>query len=780
MTESTTLPSVSQIDQGSVELAVTGMTCASCVSHVQKALSSVAGVGKVNVNLATERARITFDAFAPQTTTLIAAVRAAGYDAEAASPAGEDTVARDEARHTQQMQELQRSLLASAVLTLPVFLLEMGSHLFPAVHHFIELKLGQQGSWILQFVLTSAVLLGPGSRFFRLGIPALIRGRPDMNALVALGAGAAWAYSVVATFLPGLLPGNALHVYFEPAAVIVTLILLGRLLEARARGQTSTAVRRLVRMAPKTARLLRGRDFVDVPIGEIAAGDRVLVRPGERIPVDGSVENGSSYVDESMLSGEPVPVAKEPGADVVGGTTNSRGTLTIRATRVGADTVLAQIIRLVEQAQGTRLPIQALVERITAWFVPAVLVLAVLTFAAWYLLGPEPRLTYALVNAVAVLIIACPCAMGLATPMAVMVGAGRAAELGVLFKRGEALQTLKDVAVVAFDKTGTLTLGRPQLTNVIPLSGFQESDLLRLVAAVERHSEHPIGEAIVSAATARGIPLPDVEGFEALPGFGATGTVEGMTVAVGAPRYLQRLGIDPSSLEPQAVQLGHAGKTPVLVGLNGQLAGLLAVADPIRPDSAQAVAALRAEGIVVAMITGDQRETAEAVAHALGISEVAAGILPSGKVAAIEQFRRDHGPVGFVGDGINDAPALAAADVGIAIGTGTDIAIDSADVVLVGGDPRGVLNALMVSRDTMRNIRQNLFWAFAYNVALIPVAAGALYPFNGTLLSPMLAAGAMSLSSVFVIANALRLRRTGTAPRHPVDSVLAPVAASTS
>ncbi|MBN8279000.1 MAG: copper-translocating P-type ATPase [Gammaproteobacteria bacterium] len=780
MTGNLTLPSTRPALPGEVELAVGGMTCASCVSHVHKALVSVPGVTGAEVNLATERARITFSRDTDQITPLIAAVRAAGYEARPVSAAGEDEIARDEARQAQQSRELQRSLIMAAALTLPVFLLEMGSHLFPAVHHLINQTMGQQGSWLLQFLLASAVLAGPGSRFFRLGIPALLRGRPDMNALVALGAGAAWAYSVVATFLPGLLPGNALHVYFEPAAVIVTLILLGRLLEARARGQTSTAVRRLVRMAPKTARLIRAGEFFDVPVGDVVPGDLVLVRPGERIPVDGSVEGGSSYVDESMLSGEPIPVVKAPGAEVVGGTTNTRGSLNIRATRVGTDTVLAQIIRLVEQAQGTRLPIQALVERITAWFVPGVLVLAALTFAAWFVLGPEPRLTYALINAVAVLIIACPCAMGLATPMAVMVGAGRAAELGVLFKRGEALQTLKDVRVVAFDKTGTLTLGRPVLTDVTTFSGFHETDVLRLTAAVERHSEHPIAEAIVAAAGDRGIPVAEVLGFEAHAGFGAQGTVEGRRVAVGAARYLQRVGIDPAALELHAGNVGRAGKSPVFVGVDGELAGLLAVADPIRAASAQAVATLRAEGIVVAMLSGDQQETAEAVARALGITEVAAGVLPSGKVSAIQSLRRQHGPVAFVGDGINDAPALAAADVGIAIGTGTDIAIDSADVVLVSGDPRGVLNALRISRDTIRNIRQNLFWAFAYNVALIPVAAGALYAVNGTLFSPVLAAGAMSLSSVFVIANALRLRKTGVVSTRQKEAVLARFAERTS
>lgn len=741
----------------SLELGIEGMTCASCVSHVEKALKAVPGVAEASVNLATERARVRFSRGAVALADLEAAVRGAGYEPR---PIEQSPVQEDRERDTREreLNALRRSLLVAAVLTVPVFVLEMGSHLVPAIHDFVMGTIGMQTSWWLQFALTSLVLFGPGLRFFRKGLPAIRRGTPDMNSLVAVGTLAAWGYSVVATFAPGLLPAGTVNVYYEAAAVIVTLILLGRYLEAKARGRTSEAIKRLVGLQAKTARVWRDGRSLDVPLAEVRASDIVEVRPGEKVPVDGEVVEGSSYVDESMITGEPVPVAKSVGAEVVGGTINKTGAFAFRVTKVGSNTVLAQIIRMVEEAQGSKLPIQAMVDKVTAWFVPAVMAVAALTFLTWLVLGPDPALTFALVNAVAVLIIACPCAMGLATPTSIMVGTGRAAEMGVLFRRGEALQTLRDVAVVALDKTGTLTEGSPALTDLTPASGFETDEVLALVAAVETKSEHPIAEAILEAAKARSLRLAAAEGFEASPGYGVSARVNGRRVEIGADRYMTKLGYHVGVFAAEATLLGTQAKSPLYAAIDGRLAAVIAVADPIKTTTPEAIRALHALGLKVAMITGDNRATAQAVARSLGIDEVVPEVLPEGKVAAVQQLRQGGRKVAFVGDGINDAPALAQADVGLAIGTGTDVAIEAADVVLIGGDLRGVVNAIALSKSTIRNIRQNLFWAFAYNAALIPVAAGALYPANGMLLSPVLAAGAMALSSIFVLTNALRLK----------------------
>ncbi|GLS20474.1 copper-translocating P-type ATPase [Labrys miyagiensis] len=737
------------------ELAIDGMTCASCVRRVEKAIAGAPGVSRASVNLATERAQVDFSA-RPDLPPVLAAIAKAGYEAHVIEEERADDPERS--ARTAELAALRRDLILAAALTLPVFLVEMGSHLVPAFHHQVMMTLGA-GNWYAQFVLTSLVLFGPGLRFFRKGVPTLLRGTPDMNALVALGSGAAWLFSVVATFLPALLPEGTANVYYEAAGVIVTLILLGRYLEARAKGATSEAIRKLAGLQAKTALRLRDGVETEVPIAELKAGDVIRVRPGEKIAVDGEVIEGSSFVDEAMISGEPLPVAKAAGAEVIGGTINKTGSFTFRATKVGSKTLLAQIIRMVEVAQGAKLPIQALVDRITAWFVPAVIAAALVTFAAWLMLGPSPALSFALVNAVAVLIIACPCAMGLATPTSIMVGSGRAAELGVLFRRGDALQSLRDIGIVAFDKTGTLTSGAPAVTDFEPASGLDANEVLALVAAVEARSEHPIATAIVEAARERNLVLQPVDGFEAVPGRGVAGSVGGRTVLVGSQRWLEEHGIDTSDLAARAGALGEAARTPLLAAIDGRVAALIGVADPIKPSAAAAIAALKASGLEVAMITGDNRRTAEAIAKTLGIDRVEAEILPDGKAEAVKRLAAGGRKVAFVGDGINDAPALASADAGIAIGTGTDIAIESADVVLMSGDPLGVARAIGLSKATMRNIGQNLFWAFAYNVALIPIAAGLLYPFNGTLLSPMLAAGAMALSSVFVVTNALRLRR---------------------
>lgn len=738
-----------------VDLAIEGMTCASCVARVERALTAVPGVASANVNLATERATVTGTADAA---LLQKAVEAAGYGARLvqASAAGD---AEGAARKEAEEACLRRDLMIAAALTLPVFLLEMGSHLFAPIHHLIMTTIGMQTSWVLQFVLSTLVLMGPGRRFYLKGYPALWRLAPDMNSLVAVGTTAAFAYSVVATFLPSLLPPGTVNVYYEAAAVIVTLILLGRFLEARAKGRTSQAISRLVGLQPRMARVHRGDTVVEVPIAEVRTGDLLDLRPGERVPVDGEVTAGDSWIDESMITGEPAPVAKGAGAAVTGGTVNQTGALTFRATAVGEATMLAQIIRMVEAPQGGKLPIQGLVDRITLWFVPVVMGLAALTFAVWLILGPDPALTFGLVNAVAVLIIACPCAMGLATPTSIMVGTGRGAELGVLFRKGEALQALQSVRVVALDKTGTLTAGKPALTDLILAPGFDRAEVLALVASVEARSEHPIARAIVAAAEAEGVSLPVVTGFASETGFGVTAMAGAVPVQIGADRYIARLGLDVAPFAEDASRLGAEGKSPLYAAIGGRLAAMMAVADPIKPTTPAAIRALHDLGLKVAMITGDNARTAQAIARQLGIDAVVAEVLPGGKVEAIKRLRRDHGPLAFVGDGINDAPALAEADVGLAIGTGTDIAIEAADVVLMSGRLTGVPDSIALSRATMGNIQQNLFWAFVYNAALIPVAAGALYPAFGILLSPVFAAGAMALSSVFVLGNALRLRR---------------------
>lgn len=744
------------VPASTVELSIEGMTCASCVSRVEKALNAVNGVSTANVNLATERATVTGTA---SIESLIAAIDKAGYDAKQIQAATPDQTEQLE-KKDQERAELKRDLIIATILALPVFILEMGSHLIPGVHQLIEQTIGMQNSWYLQFVLTSLVLFIPGRRFYLKGLPALVRLAPDMNSLVAVGTLAAYLFSLVATFAPKFLPAGTVNVYYEAAAVIVALILLGRFLEAKAKGRTSEAIQRLVSLQAKVVHVSRDNQLVDIPIDQVLAGDFVIVKPGERIPVDGEVIEGQSFVDESMITGEPIPVEKNIGSQVVGGTINQNGTLSFKAVAVGGDTMLAQIIRLVEQAQGSKMPIQAVVDKVTLWFVPAVMIAALLTFLVWLVFGPAPALTFALVNAVAVLIIACPCAMGLATPTSIMVGTGRGAELGILFRKGEALQLLKDAQVVAVDKTGTLTEGHPVLTDFEVAPGFERNDVLSLVAAVESLSEHPIAKAIVDAAKNEGLDLPKVDRFDSVTGMGVNATVnERQNIYIGADRYMIQLGLDITPFSHTAQRLGDEGKSPLYVAIDGALAGIIAVADPIKDTTPAAIQALHQLGLKVAMITGDNARTAHAIAKQLGIDEVIAEVLPEGKVNAVQELKAKYGNIAFVGDGINDAPALAQADVGLAIGTGTDVAIESADVVLMSGNLQGVANAIALSKATIGNIHQNLFWAFAYNTLLIPVAAGVLYPAYGILMSPIFAAGAMALSSVFVLGNALRLRR---------------------
>ncbi|MFG6583016.1 heavy metal translocating P-type ATPase [Sulfitobacter sp. 1A12779] len=735
-------------------LRLSNMSCASCLGRVERALLAVPGVLSTTVNLASEEARVETLEDADLLPALRDAAAKAGYPASVDTPeAGTpDAATRKEAEAI----HLKRMTLLAAALTLPVFVLEMGGHLVPAFHHWIAATIGTETSWLIQFLLTTLVLAWPGWHFYSNGLPALAKGVPDMNSLVALGSGAAWLYSVTALFAPGLLPEGSRVVYFEAAAVIVTLILLGRYLEARAKGRTGAAIAKLMGLRATSARVERDGAVIELPLEKVETGDIIYLRPGEKIATDGIVVEGRSYVDESMITGEPVPVEKAGGAALVGGTVNGTGSLTYRATKVGGDTVLAQIIRMVEEAQGAKLPIQDLVNRITLWFVPAVIAVALVTFGLWLAFGPS--LSHALVAAVAVLIIACPCAMGLATPTSIMVGTGRAAQLGVLFRQGDALQSLQGVKTVALDKTGTLTKGTPELTDLVLMNDMTEERLLPLIGAVEARSEHPIAQAILRRAEAAG-PVPrEVSDFQSHTGYGVSALVAGRRITLGADRLMTREGIDLGNAQRISADLAKAGKTPLFAAIDGKLAAVIAVADPIKPGTPEAIARLHDLNLEVAMITGDNRGTAEAIAAQLGIDRVVAEVLPDGKVAAIDDLRKGDNRIAYVGDGINDAPALAQADVGLAIGTGTDVAIEAADVVLMSGDLRGVVNAIDVSQRSMANIRQNLFWAFGYNVLLIPVAAGAFYPLTGWLLSPALAAGAMALSSVFVLSNALRLR----------------------
>jgi Cu+-exporting ATPase len=754
-----------------LRFAVRGMSCASCVAHVERAVRALPGVVDVTVNLPLERAEVV--APAAMAETVAAAIRDDGYDARLVT---DGVTHRSEVEQAAEADALKRSVVLAACLTVPVVALEMGGHLFPAFHHAVHDLLGEAPPRWIALALTAAVLAGPGRRFFILGFRALLRGQPEMNALVALGAGAAFAYSALATVMPALFPVGLAHVYFESAAVIVTLILAGRWIEAVSRGRTGAAIRALAALQPPVAIRLKDGVEHETPVAELMADDVLLVRPGAAIPADGIVIAGRSRVDEAMLTGEPLPVAKEPAPSgetgqrhqVFAGTVNGPGVLTMRATAVGSGTVLAGIIRLVETAQGARLPVQALIDRITAVFVPVVMGLAALTFAIWMAVGPEPRLAFALTTAATVLIIACPCAMGLATPTSIVVAMGRAAKLGVLFRHGAALERLARSRTVAFDKTGTLTQGRPALRAIMPAEGVREDAALALAAALERGSEHPLARALVSAAAARELALPAASQIEALAGRGLSGFVAPHTVLIGSPKLMRErdvAGCD-NGFEARVRALAADGATVFALAVDGRLHALFAVADMVRPEAATLVATLKRHGVGVAMISGDAPEAARAIAREVGIDEVHAGLLPDGKVEAIEALKRRAGPLAYVGDGLNDAPTLAAADVGVAVADATTVAIESADVVLAHGDLLALVDARSLARATMANIRQNLIWAFGYNVALIPLAAGALYPSFGWLLSPMMAAGAMALSSVLVLGNALRLARHGE-PRTP-------------
>ncbi|MCL4765129.1 MAG: heavy metal translocating P-type ATPase [Hyphomicrobiaceae bacterium] len=660
-----------------------------------------------------------------------------------------------------ELADMTRRFWVGLALALPVFVLEMGGHLTGLTHW-----LGQQTSNWLQLLLATPVVLWAGWPFFERGWQSLVTRNLNMFTLIAIGTGMAWLYSVVGTVAPGLFPetfrgaDGAIGIYFEAAAVIVVLVLLGQVLELRARERTSGAIRALLDLTPKTARRI-GADGgeEDVGLELVAVGDQLRVRPGERVPVDGEIVDGRSAIDESMVTGESMPVTKAVGAPVIGGTMNQTGTFVMRAEKIGRDTVLARIVQMVAQAQRSRAPIQRLADQVSAWFVPLVIAIAVLAFVAWSIWGPEPRFTFGLIAAVSVLIIACPCALGLATPMSVMVGVGRGAQSGVLIKNAEALERLEKVDTIVIDKTGTLTEGRPKVTAVRAIGGFDEAELLRLAASLERGSEHPLAAAIVAAAEERGLALSPVSDFDSPVGKGVIGTVDGRRIVIGSRRMMRDAGVESAALDTIAEELREDGASAVAMAVDGKPAGAIAIADPIKPTTPAAIRALQQAGIHVVMLTGDNATTARAVARKLGIDEVEAEVLPEEKSKVVEQLRGRGRVVAMAGDGVNDAPALAAADVGIAMGTGTDVAIESAGVTLVKGDLTGIVRARRLSGATMRNIRQNLFFAFVYNAAGVPVAAGVLYPAFGVLLSPIIAAAAMSLSSVSVIANSLRLSR---------------------
>ncbi|MEP5731320.1 MAG: heavy metal translocating P-type ATPase [Sulfitobacter sp.] len=739
-------------------LSVSGMHCASCVGRLGRAFEAVPGVTETQVNLALENAVLRYIPGVTDQRKLIQVAQAAGFPATLTDQfTPQNHATKKEAEATAH----RNAMLIAAALTLPVFVLEMGGHLFPIWHHWIGQTIGHTTSWLIQFILTSVVLIGPGRQFFSVGLTALRRKAPNMDSLVALGAGSAWLFSTVALIAPQMLPEGTRVVYFEAAAVIVTLILLGRWFEARAKGQTGGAIRKLLGLQPRSAVLRRDENWVDVPISDIVVGDTFLLRPGAQVPTDAKVVSGDSYVDESMLTGEPMQIAKSSGDPLTGGSVNGNGSLICRAERVGMDTTLAHIIRMVTDAQGARLPIQALVDRVTLWFVPAVIGVAVLTVVVWLMFGPQPVLAHALVVGVSVLIIACPCAMGLATPTSIMVGTGRAAELGILFRQGDALQSLNSVEVVAFDKTGTLTAGQPELTTFLPTGDFDPDLLMSQIASVEQHSQHPLAAAIADAAAKRNVPNKTATDFKVHSGQGISAVIGGSRIFIGNGALMEEHGADLRDMRAQADALEKEGQTTFFAAQGGVVCALLSVSDPVRPSSAAAIAALKSRGLRVAMITGDAQGTAQAVAQQLGIETVIANVRPEGKLHALQDLRAAYGKVAFVGDGINDAPVLAHADVGIAIGTGTDVAIETADVVLMSGNLRGVTLAFSLSRSTLRNIKQNLAWAFGYNIVLIPVAAGLLYPSFNILLSPGLAAGAMAFSSIFVLGNALRLRRVG-------------------
>ena len=727
------------------------MTCAACVNRVEKTLRALPGVAKANVNFATERATVTFDGDRADRGDFRKAIEDLGYEVRGFE--GEGPVDREAEARRQEIHRLKQKFLFSAIMTGIIMLGSMPDW-FPWVPRLLQ-------EYRVLFILATPVQFWAGWQFYR-GFWAATKHRTsDMNTLIAVGTTAAYAYSTVIAFFPGTFhaAGHHLGVYFDTSAMIIALILLGKFLEAVAKGHTSEAIKRLMGLRPKTARVVREGREADIPVEEVRHGDLVVVRPGEKIPVDGIVREGHSAVDESMLTGESLPVEKNPGSEVMGATLNKTGSFVFEATKVGRETALAQIIRLVEEAQGSKAPIQRLADKVAGIFVPVVILIAAATFTIWFFFGPKPTFPLALLNFVAVLIIACPCAMGLATPTAIMVGTGRGAENGILIKSGESLELIHRISAIVFDKTGTLTQGKPVVTDIVAHNGFRNDQILLWSASIEKSSEHPLGEAIVNAAKEKGIPFVSLENFEALPGHGVRAKIEGKNFLLGNLRWIEENGIALNGLRQEAERLAGEGKTPMILSREGMAAGVLAVADTLKPHSQETVTALHRMGLEVLMITGDNEATARAIASEIGIDRVLAEVLPWQKSEQVKKLQNEGKVVAMVGDGINDAPALAQADIGIAIGTGTDVAMESADITLITGDLRAVITAIQLSRRTIRTIKQNLFWAFLYNVLGIPVAAGILYPFWGILLNPMFASAAMAFSSVSVVTNSLRLRR---------------------
>ncbi len=733
-----------------VSLKIRGMTCASCVKKIEDALNASPGVVHADVNLGSGSANIRYLPAMADVESLKKTIESAGYKVghEEAPPKEED------AKH-REYRTLFRKFLLAAVISLPVVVVSYPKF-FPVLKD-MDME-GLRMLWIGASILTIPVLVYSGSSFFRGMIAAFRHRSADMNTLIGLGTGMAWLFSTVVVLFPEVFPENAREPYFDVVSVVIGLVVLGQALELRAKGRTSEAIKKLMGLQAKTARVVREGKELDIPIEEVLVGDVIIVRPGEKIPVDGVLVEGHSSVDESMLTGEPLPAEKKEGDEVIGGTINKTGAFRFNATKVGKDTALAQIIKMVQDAQGSKAPIQKLADTVSGYFVPVVMVIAVTSFMLWYDLGPEPRLIHALLGAVTTLIVACPCALGLATPTSLMIGVGKAAENGILIRNGEAIQIASALDTVVLDKTGTITIGKPTLTDIITSGGFNEEGIIKFAASLEKNSEHPLAEAILEGAKSRGIETSDPRDFSAIPGHGVEGVVDGHRINLGNRKLMDRIGADLGTLEENSHALAGEGKTPMFVAVDGKAAGIIAVSDPLKEDSVEAIQSLRKLGIEVVMITGDNKRTAGAIAKKVGIERVLAEVLPEDKAREVKNLQLEGKKVAFVGDGINDAPALAQADVGMAIGTGTDVAIEASDITLIKGSLLGIAAAFSISKSTMKNVRENLFGAFFYNTALVPVAAGVLYPIWGITINPILAGAAMALSSVTVVSNANRLR----------------------
>ncbi|MEN8262183.1 MAG: heavy metal translocating P-type ATPase [Nitrospirota bacterium] len=746
------------VSASKITIPIKGMTCAACVKRVQDSLASVNGVLSAVVNLATEKATLEYFPAQAGIRDFKKAVQDTGYEIVEVEE-GEDIIEKEKRVREEAYQKLKSKLITGAVLTLPVFILVF----WEKIGLSAVVGIPRQTNFLLQFIIQTPVQFWVGWHFYTGAYAAARHRTTNMNTLIAVGTSAAYIYSVIATFAPTVfeIKGYSAHVYFDTAATIIVLILLGRLFEARAKGRTSEAIKKLIGLQPKTARIIRDGKEQDIPIGEVEAGDIILVRPGERIPVDGTVKEGYSSIDESMISGESIPVEKKEGDGVIGATINKTGSFKFEATKVGRDTMLSQIINMVQEAQGSKPPIARLADKIASVFVPAVIGIASVTFLVWFFFGPEPVLTYALLNFVAVMIIACPCALGLATPTSIMVGTGKGAENGILIRGAEALEIAHKINAVVFDKTGTLTKGEPVVTDVLVSqeSGVRSQEILFYAASAEKGSEHPLGEAIINKAKENNVELQDPSDFQAVPGHGIKAKIADKMVLLGNMKFMDDESVSIEDLSQKAEQLSNEGKTSMFVAVNGMAAGIVAVADTLKDNSVAAIKALNKTGIETVMITGDNCRTAGAIAKQAGIDRIFAEVLPEDKAKEVRKLQAEGKVVAMVGDGINDAPALAQADVGIAIGTGTDIAMEASDITLIGGDLKGVAASVALSKATIRNIKQNLFWAFAYNIVLVPVAAGVLFPFFGILLNPMFAAAAMGMSSVTVVTNALRLRK---------------------